>query len=590
MATTRLSRHTDDSSGSALAWAHLPTTGFADIAARPGTVAILPVHGYADHGLGLPLDAEELVAAPLLASAAAAAAGVQGSRFRAQGSAFSVSDCRPAASVHGSGHAAPANNPKPPTPNPEPARSAAAVAASVLVLPPFRFGPAPYPSSFFGIDPDTARDAVLELADGVRRAGLEKLLLFSTSPWHREWLNAAALDIRIETGLRVYRLHLSALGLDFHPAAPAADRAAAQALASALRHTPPAPVTRPGDVRDATFRPGCFLQPPPLPADALPGADADSLFASAASRFASFLAECLAPSPSPSLASSSPSGSAIPAHFKLPAATSPFPRFLPSLTRDELEAIPAADRARGVVILPTGAIEQHGPHLPVGTDALIGQALLARALGHLFPSASSPSRSSAPSPAVYVAPPLLVGKSTEHRSFAGTLTHSTRTFRALLRAQAVQLHRLGFRTLALLNTHGGNSAVLTYTLRELQTDPALPGLRAGMLTHGYKPAELSAQEAAFGFHAGEWETSLMLAIAPDLVRMDRALCAWPAQLDDPGTLRPEGAPLTFAWTTEDISPTGVMGDATRATAEKGARWLAAAAEGLAAAIRNLLAG
>ncbi|WP_043586480.1 creatininase family protein, partial [Geminisphaera colitermitum] len=257
-------------------------------------------------------------------------------------------------------------------------------------------------------------------------------------------------------------------------------------------------------------------------------------------------------------------------------------RYLSALTRDELDAIPAADKSRGVVILPIAAIEQHGPHLPVGTDAIIGHGLLAAALARLPDDAP-----------VWIAPPLTYGKSTEHETYAGTLSLTTPTLRALLRAQAEQLHRLGFRTLAILNTHGGNSAVLTYTLRELQT-AFDPPLRAGMLTHGFVPElkpgpdEFTAQERAYGFHAGDWETSLMLALAPDTVRMDRAICAWPARLDDPGELRPEGPSLTFAWATEDISPSGVMGDATRATREKGDRWLAAAAAGLATAILRLL--
>ncbi|WP_198529903.1 creatininase family protein, partial [Geminisphaera colitermitum] len=152
-------------------WAQLPTTAFAALAAQPGALAILPVYDHADHGLGLPLNAGEVLGSALL-SAALRATNVQPS--------------------------------------------------AVSVLPPLRFGPAPYPSTFFGVDADTALQLVNELARGVRRAGFERLLIFSTGPWHREWLNAAALDIRVATGLRVFRLHLSALELDFHPAAPAA--------------------------------------------------------------------------------------------------------------------------------------------------------------------------------------------------------------------------------------------------------------------------------------------------------------------------------------------------------------------------------
>jgi creatinine amidohydrolase len=146
------------------------------------------------------------------------------------------------------------------------------------------------------------------------------------------------------------------------------------------------------------------------------------------------------------------------------------------------------------------------------------------------------------------------------------------------------LQDLGIRRLAFLNTHGGNSLVLSSTVRELQETS---GFEAILLRRGHQP-ELGAQEAAWGFHAGEWETSLMLACAPDLVRMDRAGCEYPARLDDPGDLRPEHAPATFAWMTDDISHRGVMGDPTSATADKGRRWLAGAGEALAAKIREAL--
>jgi creatinine amidohydrolase len=100
--------------------------------------------------------------------------------------------------------------------------------------------------------------------------------------------------------------------------------------------------------------------------------------------------------------------------------------------------------------------------------------------------------------------------------------------------------------------------------------------------------ELNPQERTWGFHAGEWETSVMLAIAPDTVQMDRAICHYPAFLEDPGKLRPENAPATHSWVTRDIAPDGVMGDATKATAEKGRRWLDTALDQLAAQIRDLL--
>jgi len=234
--------------------------------------------------------------------------------------------------------------------------------------------------------------------------------------------------------------------------------------------------------------------------------------------------------------------------------------------------VAAANRPGALVIIPTAAIEQHGPHLGVGTDAIIGQGLLARAL-ELLPASCS----------VWVAPPLLVGKSIEHADFPGTLSLSTATFSAMVRAQVEQLSRIGFQHIAFWNTHGGNSALLVSLIRDLQS---IPGLRIGMLQHGFKP-EQSPQEAAYGFHAGEWETALMLALAPALVRRAEAICHYPAQLNDAGELRPVGAALTLAWSTRDIAPDGVMGDAMLATAAQGEEWVAATAAALADRIAAL---
>ncbi|MDR0901581.1 MAG: creatininase family protein, partial [Opitutaceae bacterium] len=175
-------------------------------------------------------------------------------------------------------------------------------------------------------------------------------------------------------------------------------------------------------------------------------------------------------------------------------------------------------------------------------------------------------------------------KSNEHTGFPGTVSLSARTLRRLLLALAAHLRDLGFRHIAILNTHGGNSPVIVYTLREIQ---ARLGLRAGMIAIP-RAAELSAQETANGFHAGEWETALMLACAGKLVRMGRAVREHPAQIDAPGELRPGGAPAVFAWLTSDISASGVMGDAPAATQKKGARWLEESSAALARRIEELL--
>jgi creatinine amidohydrolase len=266
----------------------------------------------------------------------------------------------------------------------------------------------------------------------------------------------------------------------------------------------------------------------------------------------------LAPAERPPLATRAPAG--------FPAFRS---RYLPALAPAQLAALPGA--ANLLAILPTAAIEQHGPHLPVGVDAILGHALLDAALARLPPDA----------PAL-VAPPVTFGASDEHRGFPGTITVAPRTLRRVVLAIAAQLRALGLRRLAVFNTHGGNSAVLALVVREIQETL---GLEARLLRHGYQP-DVSAQEAAWGFHADQWETALMLACAPELVRMDRAVGEYPARLDDPGELRPEHAAATFAWRTRDISRSAIMGDPTRATPADGRNWLAAAAERLAGEIRR----
>lgn len=246
-------------------------------------------------------------------------------------------------------------------------------------------------------------------------------------------------------------------------------------------------------------------------------------------------------------------------------------RYLPAMTRREIAALP--DKAWAPVILPVGAIEQHGPHLPVAVDSYLAQVWIEQLLPRLPAGASC-----------YVAPAITIGKSNEHTGFPGTLSISKETLRLQLLAIAHQVDAWGFRQLAILNTHGGNLAVLGYTLREIR---ATYGLRAGMLVNRHT-AEVSPQETAYGMHANEVETALMLATAPDLVK-EGAVCDYGAKLGDTRDLRPERAAVTFAWVAQDLSRTGIMGDAPAGTREKGERWVAHLAEGLAQAVATVCA-
>jgi creatinine amidohydrolase len=245
-------------------------------------------------------------------------------------------------------------------------------------------------------------------------------------------------------------------------------------------------------------------------------------------------------------------------------------RYLTAMTPRRIAAL--TDKRWAPVIIVTGAIEQHGPHLPVAVDSFLGQIWLEDALPRLPGDVSC-----------YVAPPLTVGKSNEHTGFPGTLSISAETLRGLLLALARQLKAWGFQHLAILNTHGGNTAVVTYTLREITSTL---GLRCGILApkvdHG-----LSPQEMAYGYHANTVETALMRATAGRHVDMSLAVREYCGNAESPGNLRPERAPATMAWVTSDLSPSGVMGDATAGTEEQGRVWRDQIASAYAAAITEL---
>ena len=252
----------------------------------------------------------------------------------------------------------------------------------------------------------------------------------------------------------------------------------------------------------------------------------------------------------------------------------PFPsyrsRYLTAMTPREIAGLP--DKKWAPVIIVTGAIEQHGPHLPVAVDSFLGQVWLESAIPLLASDVPC-----------YVAPPITVGKSNEHTGFPGTLSISKDTLRGLLLAQARQLCAWGFRHVAVINTHGGNSAVITYTLREIS---AALGLRCGVLAPKVDLG-LSAQEMTYGYHANTLETALMQATAGSHVDMTSAVSEYCGLADSQRDLRPERAPATMAWITSDLSRSGVMGDATAGTVEKGRQWHAQIASAYAAAITEL---
>jgi creatinine amidohydrolase len=234
--------------------------------------------------------------------------------------------------------------------------------------------------------------------------------------------------------------------------------------------------------------------------------------------------------------------------------------------------VDALSRQATLLVLPTAAIEQHGHHLPLATDTLLNNLLLGHALAKL------PAQRS-----VYALPPVHYGKSNEHIGFPGTLSVSAATFMSVLRDLGSSLSQAGFQKLVLYNTHGGNTALVDTMSRDLRAEF---GLRTFALhgSGGISFEGLSPQEKAYGFHAGEVETALLLSAIPELVDTSAYTVNYIADLAHPEILLPENAAATFAWVTRDIAPSGVMGDPRPATAENGARWLDQASTRLAAAL------
>lgn len=244
-------------------------------------------------------------------------------------------------------------------------------------------------------------------------------------------------------------------------------------------------------------------------------------------------------------------------------------RFFPYLTWPMIAAMP--DKENVVIVQPIGAIEQHGPHLPLVVDAAIATTVVGQALA-LLPETIP----------AYSLPPLYYGKSNEHWHFPGTITLSAQTLRQVLMESAQSLYRAGFRKLVWVNGHGGQPQVLEMAARDLHQENSDLAVFPLFVWNVPNPAAamLTPEELALGIHAGDAETSLMLAILPDQVHMAAAVREYPHGLPENSLLSMEGS-LPFAWVTRDLTHSGVLGDATVATREKGDRLLQALASGWA---------
>jgi creatinine amidohydrolase len=256
----------------------------------------------------------------------------------------------------------------------------------------------------------------------------------------------------------------------------------------------------------------------------------------------------------------------------------PVERYFPYLTWTEIEGM--EDRENTVIIQPIGSIEQHGPHLPLAVDSAIASGVLGRALSQLEPAIPA-----------YALPNLYYGKSNEHWHFPGTISLSAQTLLAVVLEVAENLYRAGFRKLVLANAHGGQPEVLAIAARDIHQqygDFLVFPLFVWKVPTVARVVEalFDEKEMEYGIHAGGIETSLMLALLPEQVRMDQAVCEFPGNLPKNSCLSMEGA-LPFAWVTRELTQSGVLGDATMATKEKGDRLLAALVEGWVQVLRDV---
>lgn len=235
-------------------------------------------------------------------------------------------------------------------------------------------------------------------------------------------------------------------------------------------------------------------------------------------------------------------------------------RYWIELSTREIAALPGGS----IAVLPTGAVEQHGPHMPVGTDALINRGIVRRAL-ELLP-AELP---------VVILPEQTIGTSHEHLSYPGTLSYTPSEIVAIWTTVLEGAIRAGVTKLLLFNSHGGQVRMLQPTALLLRQRFAVAAFYASWFDAGYPEGLFSREEMEFGIHAGAIETSMLLHLEPGLVATD-FIADFPssaAALDnefrllqsDPGGGRLGG----FGWMMQDLHPSGAAGDAREATAEKG---------------------
>jgi creatinine amidohydrolase len=230
----------------------------------------------------------------------------------------------------------------------------------------------------------------------------------------------------------------------------------------------------------------------------------------------------------------------------------------------------AKAHAGAVVVLPAASMEQHGPHLPVGVDTILCEGVCQAA-----------AEAVAGDMPVVVAPTLWCGMAEHHMAFGGTFTFDIPTYQAVLLSLLRSIERHGFKRVLIVNGHGGNIAALAAFMPDLVR---ATGLKLAVTTYFElaKPAMAAILEDQDGVrHACEGETSMMMVLAPGSVRREKLPEAHGAAHSTP---KPAGVGRYRSF--RDISPSGVIGDARRASPDKGRKLTDACRDAVAAVLRN----
>lgn len=244
----------------------------------------------------------------------------------------------------------------------------------------------------------------------------------------------------------------------------------------------------------------------------------------------------------------------------------PLPRFHDNDLTDA-----STERRDWIVVLPLGAHEQHGPHLPFETDSLIADGLTQRLIPALPPNL----------PVTFL-PVEPIGYSIEHMDVAGTKTLSFDEAITRWLGIAEDLHMLGIRKLVLLNAHGGNSPLMTIVATEARARFNMLVVATSWTRFGYPDGWMTPQEKSVDIHGGDIETSIMLALWPDKVDMSKAQDFRSRQSEFAQRykhLRAYG-PHAFGWKMSDLNEKGVAGNASKATAERGEQLISHAVSGI----------